>query len=176
MKYAGPFLLMIALSFLGSVVGHAGSVPEDNGKKVEAAKPVVEALKDTKGGASQWFKEAENGGVAQVKALLDQGETVNAKDDSGNTAIMLAAKHGKHEVVQLLVGRGADVNVQNKDGMSALMLASQGGHADTVAVLVSANATVNLMNKEGATARLLAKENGHDAVDMILKEAGGRCM
>lgn len=105
-----------------------------------------------------------------------KGAATNAQDQDGNSALMIAAKEGKEAAVQVLINGGADVNLQNKVGMTALMFASQLGHADVVAALVAANAKVNLMNNEGATARLLAKEGGHDAVDMILKEAGGRCL
>ncbi|MBF0133560.1 MAG: ankyrin repeat domain-containing protein [Magnetococcales bacterium] len=105
-----------------------------------------------------------------------QGAAASTPDQNGNTTLMVAAKDGKGDAVQALIDGGADVNAQNKDGMTALMFASQRGHADVVAVLVAANAKVNMMNNDGATARLLAKEGGHDAVDMMLKEAGGRCL
>jgi len=45
--------------------------------------------------------------------LIDKGADVNAKDITGETALMVAAERGHTEIVKLLIGRGADVNARN---------------------------------------------------------------
>jgi hypothetical protein len=67
-----------------------------------------------------------------VKDFLDAGADVNAKDEEGYTALMMAIKDGPHgqlkyneleKIVQLLVDKGADVNAKQKDGHTALYYA-----------------------------------------------------
>jgi len=56
---------------------------------------------------------------------------------SGQTALMLAASHGRHETVELLVDCGANVNAQDEDGSTALMCASEHGHTEIIKTLLS---------------------------------------
>ncbi|MBR1436990.1 MAG: ankyrin repeat domain-containing protein, partial [Synergistaceae bacterium] len=61
--------------------------------------------------------------VQAVKYLLEAGAEVNARDDSGNTALMYAAKSGgEHQisVIKILLDNGADPSMRNNEGDSAL--------------------------------------------------------
>lgn len=51
------------------------------------------------------------GDLAQVKALLDKGVSVNSKSSYGQTPLYFACDRGNVEIVKLLLDRGADVNV-----------------------------------------------------------------
>ena len=53
------------------------------------------------------IEAAKNGQIDRVQALLDTGADVNAKDDLGKTALMVAAKQGHNDIVMLLLERGA---------------------------------------------------------------------
>ena len=66
------------------------------------------------------------------------GANVDAVNDDGQTALMLAAEHGHTVIVNALAGtHGANVNAVNavnavnRGGMTALMLAAEHGHTDT---------------------------------------------
>ena len=48
---------------------------------------------------------------------------MNAKDEIGITALMLAAHDGHLNVVKFLIDRGADVNAKDKRGYTALGIA-----------------------------------------------------
>ena len=61
-----------------------------------------------------------------MKALLDKGADVNAKDDKERTPLMSAAYRGYLEVVKLLLEKGADVKAKDKGGLTALMFAASG--------------------------------------------------
>ncbi|HIJ83958.1 MAG TPA: hypothetical protein HPQ00_07110, partial [Magnetococcales bacterium] len=111
-----------------------------------------------------------------VAALVENKANTEIRHSCGCTALMFAAEKGHEKASQALIDRGADVNSKGEDGMTALMLAAKNGHTDAVAALIAAKALVNEMNKEGATARLLATEFGHEEAQMLLKEAGGRCL
>lgn len=55
--------------------------------------------------------------------------TVNAQDDFGVTALMMAARRGSKDLVTLLLSKGADRNIRNCHGETAASLAKFGGHA-----------------------------------------------
>jgi ankyrin repeat protein len=59
-----------------------------------------------------------------VDLLLSHGAELDAVDDRGRTALMMAAEIGHAEVVKLLIGRGADQSVRDKGGRTALDLAA----------------------------------------------------
>jgi len=56
---------------------------------------------------------------------------------SGQTALMLAASHGRCDMVELLLDAGAEVNARDEDGSSALMCACEHGYIDIVQMLLS---------------------------------------
>ncbi|MFO0847534.1 MAG: PQQ-binding-like beta-propeller repeat protein [Gemmataceae bacterium] len=53
------------------------------------------------------------GDVKAIRAALDAGADVNARNEYGVTALWVAAGKGKPEVVELLVKQGADVNARD---------------------------------------------------------------
>jgi ankyrin repeat protein len=59
-----------------------------------------------------------------VDLLLSRGAQIDAIDDRGRTALMMAAELGHAEIVEMLIGRGADKTVRDKSGKSALDLAA----------------------------------------------------
>ncbi len=90
---------------------------------------------------------AGRGDPAVVEALLAKGADVNAKDESGITALMWASGH--LDVVQALLAEGADVNAKRNDGLTLLMQASQLGHLDVVQALIDRGADVNAKDNSG---------------------------
>jgi len=58
-----------------------------------------------------------------VDLLLSHGAQIDAVDDRGRTALMMAAELGHAEAVGVLIGRGADQTVRDKSGNTALDLA-----------------------------------------------------
>lgn len=113
--------------------------------------------------------EEDKGSISQ---LLQDGADVNAKDNKGRTALMVACWAGCAEIVQALIAAGADVNLQETKGGTALMHASGGGHAEPVKALLAAGADINLTSKNGATALLLASMDGHETVVQALLADG----
>ena len=55
---------------------------------------------------------------------------------SGQTALMLAASHGRYDMVELLLDTGADVNARDEDGSTALMCACEHGYIEIVQMLL----------------------------------------
>ena len=49
---------------------------------------------------------------------------VNARDENGRTALMLAAVNGNEDCVKILIAAGADVNAKDNTGKTALVMAA----------------------------------------------------
>ena len=104
---------------------------------------------------------ALSGQTEVVKALLDKGEDVNAKDNEGRTALMFAAINQHSAVVSMLLDHGADANARANDGGTALMLAACGGATDIVRTLLSRGADVRgKFTMTDRTALVIAREGG----------------
>ena len=93
----------------------------------------------------QLWAAVRNGDTKAIKAALDAGADVNAKNEIGVTALWIATSKGKLEVVELLLDRGADVNA--RDGIwyqTPLSLSLGGfiggGNTDVVKRLIKAGA------------------------------------
>lgn len=85
---------------------------------------------------------AQSGSVAIVRALLNAGADVNARNPQDITPLHLAAWDGNAEIVSLLLEHGADINRRNhrNEGMSALDIAAMTGAADVVRILIERGA------------------------------------
>src|SRR5690242_10167994 len=71
-----------------------------------------------------FFTALRAGDSRQIRAALDQGASVNARDEHGNTPLMLAAVYGDVAEMKLLLDRGAEVNAVNAEGVTPLIRAA----------------------------------------------------
>lgn len=116
------------------------------------------------------------GDEATAERLLKDGEPLDGRDRFGQTALILAARHGHRSIVDLLVACGADLDVTAKYGLSALMLAIVNGHTDVALALIDANANTALKGTGapgfgGKTARDLARARGFDDLVVAMAES-----
>jgi len=91
-----------------------------------------------------WEDAIKRGDVDAVRALLDRGADVNARDRHGQTGLMLAAHAGHLNVVEVLVAHEADLDATAKFGLSALMLAVVSGYSEIARLLARAGADLSL--------------------------------
>ena len=103
---------------------------------------------------------ARQGDAGAVARLLDLGLPVDARDDSGGTALLHAAGHGHLDTVDLLLARGAAVDARARSGNTPLVAAILGGHPDAVARLLAQGAVVDRVLAHGATALLVGAACG----------------
>lgn len=66
----------------------------------------------------QLLDAARNGDLNEVKRLLQRGADVNAQDQNGTSALMMAA--GNLDIVKLLVSHGAYINANDNTGRTVL--------------------------------------------------------
>jgi len=95
-------------------------------------KPILEVIKYRRG--LDAFKEAM------------QGLNINEVGSKNNTALIMAARFGKHELVEyMLTIDGVDINHRNFDGFTALTMAALNGEVSIVKSILTSDAHLDLL-------------------------------
>lgn len=112
----------------------------------------------TKRKQDKFFGAIAKGDVVTVRTMLeDNDELGDFKDETGQSALMMAASHGHAEVAALLLDEGALVDVRDiADNTTALHKAASKGHIDVVRLLVEAGADLSVKSASGADAMAMA--------------------
>jgi ankyrin repeat protein len=121
--------------------------------------------------APELAKAIRDGDVKAVRAHLDGGADVNARDADGNTPLLLAASHAGADCVELLLKKGADVNAANKAGATALIRAAT--NYDKARLLIDAGANIQVKTELGKTPlTLAARRYGNSKAVKLLLDKG----
>ena len=110
------------------------------------------------------FDAIRDGDLERVRHALKEGASANARDESGDTALMRAALYADVETMRALVESGADVRARGQDGTGPLMRANhdleklqllidRGAQVDDFAVVAAAG----VPGSRGALELLLAR-------------------
>jgi ankyrin repeat protein len=103
---------------------------------------------------------AKQGDVGQIRAQLQAGADVNARDSVQRTALLLAVRGGQLAAVRALMEAGAGLDARDQDGRTPLMEAARRKEAMPALDLVAAGADVNVADKDGWTALMFAAKEG----------------
>jgi ankyrin repeat protein len=103
---------------------------------------------------------AQGGDGAGVRALLDQGADVNARQADGMTALHWAAYQDDLKTVEALVRAGADVNAVNRYGVTPLSMACANGDGRMVELLLESGADPNHALAGDETVLMIAARTG----------------
>lgn len=120
-----------------------------------------------------FFELVITGTPRDVQAAISNGADLKARNESGDTALILAAGYNKNpEVVATLLKAGADLEAKNDDGRTALIDAALGGgNPEVIMMLLNAGANVQAKDKMGQTAVYYARYNtnlkGTDALKKL---------
>jgi hypothetical protein len=90
--------------------------------------------------AAEVRRAAEIGAVPELQTLLGQQGDIDARDDSGRTALMLATLSGQARAVDMLLAHGADPNAADAQGVTPLQAAIAGDRPAIAAALRRAGA------------------------------------
>ncbi|KAH7644156.1 ankyrin repeat domain containing protein [Dermatophagoides farinae] len=104
-----------------------------------------------------------------VERLFTMADINRKAKQNGQTALMLAASHGRVEITKILLECGAEINLQDNDGSTALMCAAEHGHNEVISLLLSHSDCDPLIeDNEGSTALKIALINGHRDIGVML--------
>ncbi len=106
-----------------------------------------------------------------MRALLDHGAKVNARDANGRTALLLAAAQGREQAVSLLLERGADPAATDQAGEFPLLAASCRGYTAVARRLLDKGADIK-QSVKGETSFPCAVEEDHLDTMKLLLERG----
>ncbi|NBP61768.1 MAG: hypothetical protein EB091_03970 [Betaproteobacteria bacterium] len=105
-----------------------------------------------------------------LRYLLSRSDLpVDASNLRGETALMLAAKHGDLAMAEQLRKRGAEIN---RPGWTALHYAAAFGHTSMVDWLLGHDAYIDAESPGKVTPLMMAVREGHEAVAMHLVRLG----
>ncbi|AEY85717.1 hypothetical protein AQJ11_42370 [Streptomyces corchorusii] len=86
---------------------------------------------------------AREGSTGTLVEFVEHGLPVDARDEAGNTLLMLAAYHGHADTVRALIALGADPDLRNARDQSPIAGALFKGADDVVGVLRQAGADLD---------------------------------
>ena len=109
--------------------------------------PAVQADLDRRLRDAAWAND-----VAAARDLIDQGADVNAKDDTQQSAYLVATSEGYLDLLNITLGHGADVASKDSFNGTGLIRAGERGHTGVVGRLIRAGIEVNHVNRLGWTA------------------------
>lgn len=104
--------------------------------------------------------------------LLEYGVSVDARDESGRSALFLAVKQGDIKLVDLLLQHGADPDLVDHTGDTALMESIIQADKHIFFRLLKASPALDKRNRQGNTSLLLAVKEGHTTFSRALIQAG----
>ena len=119
-----------------------------------------------------FFKAVDEGDRELAASFIKAGIDINAKEEDGRTALLIAAEKGDAWMAALLADNGADVNARDADGYTALMYAAYKGNRELAELLLNRGVDVHARDKDGWTALKFALLQGKTQVAELLKKHG----
>jgi ankyrin repeat protein len=120
-----------------------------------------------------------NRSVESALMAIDKGASIDTKDISGSTALMIAAESGDAAMCRALLCKGADIEARmiNTDiGLgtceTALITSAKHGKKDVCILLLEKGADPNAKDRYKTTALMYAAQLGHPDVCTALLEHG----
>lgn len=123
---------------------------------------------------------ALEGDAKKLREELEKGESADATNWRGQTALMCAAAKGHTECLCLLLEKGANPNAlawwSGDEGRPPLMCAVDGGHSECVSALLKNGANVNKRDMRGFTAIHVAVFRNNIEMVKLLLEKGANVL
>ncbi len=131
-------------------------------------------INDAEKWGSPLMKAAQVGHCKVISKLLAYGADLEAKDQSGSTALMYAASAGQLSACELLIKYGAQIDAIDKNNETALMkaarltLQSNGQHVEIVKLLLELGANAQVADRLGNTALKRAVDDQYAVMIRLL--------
>lgn len=107
-----------------------------------------------------------------IEALISHGAKVDCQSqgkNKGNTALMMAAWHGRNDILKYLIQQGACTNQQDTNGYTALIKACIRGNNDSVKILLPLTDS-RIRSFEGLDAKEYAARNKNSEIVELMKK------
>ncbi len=115
------------------------------------------------------------GGSEQcVRNLLEHNAFIDARTDSGKTALMYSCQSNAGHMTLLLLQRGCDPDITDMEGMSALHYATMSGSISCVENLLESSIDIDIQDRMGDTALHIAIRKGFLEIAKKLLEKGAK--
>lgn len=119
----------------------------------------------------QLFKAVEDSDTERIEQMIQAGANINAQDQSGRTATMIATYNNDLTSAKVLIKAGADVNIQDDMKNTPFLYAGAEGYLDILKLTIEAGADPAITNRYGGTALIPASEHGYvDVVQELLTQ------
>jgi len=127
-------------------------------------------LKENKPLASAMIFAAASGDIDKVVECLQDGASIDGRDQLKRSALCRAAGGGHLSTVELLIRKGAKIDQADCNDSTALIEACKGGYADVVERLLASGAAPHKKDKDGSFPLRHALTNRRaEAVDVLLR-------
>ena len=90
-------------------------------------------------GATPLIVAARNGCLPFVRLLLEHGANINAKNDTGRTAVSFAAENGHVQILEVLHEHHANIDTVDNNGLSPCIYAAKNARTECIDFLLSRN-------------------------------------
>ena len=109
-----------------------------------------------------------------LNALLKAKGDIEAKNQDGQTPLMIAAANDRFSFVKMLIDAGAKVNAKDTDAWTPLMYAAINDSNASADLLIKAKADLENADTKGYTALMIALDRGRGSIAEKLLEAGAK--
>ncbi|MFE7587647.1 ankyrin repeat domain-containing protein [Streptomyces gardneri] len=120
---------------------------------------------------SRLLAAARRGDADEVRAALEAGARVEARDEELRSPLLLASLGSHVDAARVLVAAGADPNAQDRRHDSPWLVTGVTGNVAMMRALLPAGPDLTLRNRFGGVSLIPASERGHVAyVRAVLRE------
>jgi ankyrin repeat protein len=131
-------------------------------------------VQDPRGSSGMVDLAIMSGDREMVRMLLEAGAALDARDNTGRTALFVAAQTGDPEMVRMVLARRVDVNARSRTpSTTPLVVAVQAGSAEIVRLLLQAGADPNVTDHYGKSPAVYANEANRPDIAELLRGSGG---
>lgn len=116
------------------------------------------------------FEAVRSESVATIEEIIRGGFDIEARDDQGRTALLLATQLNNVKAARVLIDSGADVNAKDNIDDSPFLYAGAEGRLEILRMTLEHGADLSSVNRYGGTALIPAAHHGHvETVQELLK-------
>ena len=119
--------------------------------------------------AARLIAAAAAGRLADVRELIAARAPLEARDEQGRSAMLVAVDRNHTDVVRALIEAGASVNTQAANADTPWLLAGAQGRTSMLEAMLPAGPDLSIRNRFGGNALIPACERGHvETIQLLL--------